>query len=335
MRGPYVIIAIVLIVVGLVGYSALYTVHQAEQALVLQFGKPVRVVDDAGLHVKVPFIQDVVSFDKRVLEFDADAEEVPTRDQKQLVVDAFARYRIIDPLLFFQTVNNIAGMEVRLSNVINANLRAVFGEVELSRLLTKERAQLVHFIAQRVNEQSKSFGVNVIDVRIKRVDLPEENSQAIFNRMQTQREQEARKIRAEGDRDSRRIRADADKQRTIIMGNAQKMGEIARGEGDGEAQRIYNEAYGQDAAFFDFWASMQALQQALPGQNTRFIGSPDSDFFRFFGAMSGGDASGRAKSGAPASGSAPPAPTSGLPGRGTTVSTGGIVPEPAQGAAAR
>ncbi len=288
MRGPFVIVAVVLIVVGLFGYSALYTVHEAEQALVLQFGKPVRVVKNAGLNFKLPFVQNVEVFDKRVLDFNADNEEVPTRDQKQLVVNAFARYRILDPLLFFQTVNNIQGMEIRLANVINANLRAVFGEVELARLLTQERAQLVHLIAERVNEQSKAFGVTVIDVRIKRVDLPEENSQAIFNRMQTQREQEARKIRAEGDRDSRRIRADADKQRTIIVSNAQKTSEITRGQGDAEAQRIYNEAYGQDVGFFDFWASMQALQEGLPSQNTRFVGPPDSDFFRYFGNMSGG-----------------------------------------------
>jgi membrane protease subunit HflC len=287
MRGPFVVVAIVLIVVGLFGYSALFTVHEAEQTLVLQFGKPVRVVKTAGLHFKLPFIQNVESFDKRVLDFNADNEEVPTRDQKQLVVNAFARYRILDPLLFFQTVNNVQGMEIRLANVINANLRAVFGEVELARLLTQERSQLVHLIAQRVNEQSKAFGVSVIDVRIKRVDLPEENSQAIYNRMQTQREQEARKIRAEGDRDSRRIRADADKQRTIIVSNAQKNGDIYRGEGDAEAQRIYNQAYGQDVEFFNFWASMQALQESLPSQNTRFVGPTDSDFFRYFGDMNG------------------------------------------------
>lgn len=313
MRGPFVVVAIVLIVVGLFGYSALFTVHEAEQALVLQFGKPVRVVKDAGLHFKLPFIQNVESFDKRVLDFNADNEEVPTRDQKQLVVNAFARYRILDPLLFFQTVNHIQGMEIRLANVINANLRAVFGEVELSRLLTRERSQLVHLIAQRVNEQSKSFGVSVIDVRIKRVDLPEENSQAIFNRMQTQREQEARKIRAEGDRDSRRIRADADKQRTIIVSNAQKTSEITRGEGDAEAQRIYNQSYGQDPGFFDFWASMQAMQESMSGQNTRFVGAPDSDFFRFFGNMSG-EPSGQ--------GAAPPRPAPNGPTSSSPVRSG-------------
>ena len=282
------IAGVLVVVLGIIGSLSVYTVHQAEQALVLQFGAPQRVVQDAGLHFKVPVFENVEKFDRRVLDFDAEAEEVPTRDQKQLVVDAFARYRIVDPLLFFQTVNNIFGMEQRLGNIINANLRAVFGDVTLATLLTPERANLMNVIAQRVNEEGKPFGINVIDVRIKRVDLPQENSQAIFNRMQTQREQEARKIRAEGEKEARRIRADADKQRTIIEADARKQREILRGEGDSEAQRIYNEAYGQDQEFFDFWVSMEALQQGLGGESTSYVGPPDGDFFRFFGDISGG-----------------------------------------------
>ncbi len=282
------IAGVLVVVLGIIGSLSVYTVHQAEQALVLQFGAPQRVVQDAGLHFKVPVFENVEKFDRRVLDFDAEAEEVPTRDQKQLVVDAFARYRIVDPLLFFQTVNNIFGMEQRLGNIINANLRAVFGDVTLATLLTPERANLMNVIAQRVNEEGKPFGINVIDVRIKRVDLPQENSQAIFSRMQTQREQEARKIRAEGEKEARRIRADADKQRTIIEADARKQREILRGEGDSEAQRIYNEAYGQDQEFFDFWVSMEALQQGLGGESTSYVGPPDGDFFRFFGDISGG-----------------------------------------------
>lgn len=287
MRTPLFIIGILVIVAAIVGSSALFTVRQDEQALVLQFGKPIDTVREPGLHFKVPLVQNVQIFDKRVLDFDAQTEEVPTRDQKQLVVNAFARYRIVDPLLFFQTATSEAGMEIRLGNVINANLRAVFGDVELARLMTQERADLMQVIARRVNDQSKSFGVNVIDVRIKRVDLPEENSQAIFRRMQTQREQEARKIRAEGDAESRRIKADADKQRTIMMANANKQSEILRGEGEAEAQRIYNNAYGRDEDFFDFWVSMDALRQGLLGKNTRYVGPPDSEFFRFFGSANG------------------------------------------------
>jgi len=283
MRTPLFIVGILVIVAGIFASSTLYTVRQDQQVLVLQFGKPIRTVTEPGLHYKIPMVQNVQVFDKRVLDFDAQTEEVPTRDQKQLVVNAFARYRIIDPLLFFQTVTSEGGMENRLGNVINANLRAVFGEVELSRLMTQERANLMQVIARRVNDQSKAFGVNVIDVRIKRVDLPEENSQAIFRRMQTQREQEARKIRAEGDAESRRIKADADKQRTIMIANANKQSEILRGEGEAGAQKIYNDAYGRDEDFFDFWVSMDAMRQGLLGSNTRFVGPPDSEFFRYFG----------------------------------------------------
>ena len=287
MRASHLILGVVIVVLGIVGFSSVYTVRQDEQVLLLQLGQPVNTIREPGLRFKIPIVQEVVRFDKRVLDFDADTEEVPTRDQKQLVVNSFARYRIIDPLLFFQTVNNEYGMEQRLGNVINANLRAVFGDVELSRLMTEERANLMKVIAQRVSEQGKPFGIEVIDVRIKRVDLPEENSQAIFRRMQTQREQEARGIRAEGDAESRRIKAEADKQRTVILANANKESEILRGEGEGEAQRIYNEAYGKDEKFFDFWVSMDALREGLKGDNTHYVGPPDNEFFRFFGSADG------------------------------------------------
>lgn len=287
MRISHLILGILILVVGIVGFSAIYTVRQDEQVLLLQLGEPVDTIQVPGLKFKLPIVQEVVRFDKRVLDFDADTEEVPTRDQKQLVVNAFARYRIVNPLLFYQTVNHEFGMEQRLGNVINANLRAVFGEVELARLMTKERADLMKTIAQRVSEQGKPFGIEVIDVRIKRVDLPEENSQAIFRRMQTQREQEARGIRAEGDAESRRIKAEADKQRTVIVANANKESEILRGEGEGEAQRIYNNAYGRDETFFDFWVSMDAMRQGLTGGTTRYVGPPDNEFFRFFGSATG------------------------------------------------
>ena len=287
MKTSLAVIGLLVVVLGVVISGAIFTVHQKDQAIVLQFGEPRVVVKEPGLHFKIPFIQNVVFFDKRILDFDAKAEEVPTQDQKQLVVDAFARYRIVDPLMFFQTVNNERGMEIRLGNVINANLRAVFGEVPLSTLLTPERATLVRNIADRVDKQGQEFGINVTDVRIKRVDLPEENSQAIFRRMQTQREQEARRIRAEGQKEAKRIRADADKQSTIIQANATKTGEILRGEGEAGAQNIYNDAYGRDREFFDFWISMNALRDGLGGDKTRYIGPPSGDFFRFFGDQSG------------------------------------------------
>ena len=287
MKTPLALIGLLVVVLGVLVSGSVFTVHQRDQALVLQFGEFQREVKDPGLHFKIPFIQDVQYFDKRILDFDAKAEEVPTQDQKQLVVDAFTRYRITNPLKFFQTVNNERGMEIRLGNVINSNLRAVFGEVPLATLLTSERSNLVRNIAERVDKQGEEFGINVIDVRIKRVDLPDENSQAIFRRMQTQREQEARRIRAEGQKEAKSIRADADKQSTIIQANARKTSEILRGEGEAGAQKIYNNAYGQDSAFFDFWISMNALREGLTGNNTRFIGPPSGDFFKYFGDQTG------------------------------------------------
>lgn len=285
MRTPYLIAGILILVAGFVGFSTMFTVHQAEQALVLQFGSPVKVVQQPGLHFKLPFVQNVQSFDRRVIDFDAAAEEVPTKDQKQLVVDAFARYRITDPLEFFKTVRDVYGMESQLGNIINSNLRTVFGEVDLAKLLTPERARLMKVIADLVNQQSQKYGINVIDVRIKHVDLPDENSQAIYRRMQTQREQEARGIRAEGDKESRRIKADADKQRTIILAKAREQSEILRGEGEGTAQKIYNDAFGKGREFYDFWLSMDAMRQGLASNSTRYVGPPDGDFFRFFGSM--------------------------------------------------
>lgn len=281
------VIGLAVVVLGVLLFDSVYTVHEREQALVLQFGETKDVVPEAGIHFKMPFVQNVVYFDQRILDFDAKSEEVPTRDQKQLVVDAFARYRIIDPLKFFMTVNNEQGMELRLGNIINANLRAVFGEATLATLMTPERSNLIQAIANRVKEQAVAFGIDVIDVRIKRVDLPDENSQAVFRRMQTQREQEARKIRAEGQMEAKRIRTDADKQQTIIQAHAQREGDILRGQGEAKAQNTYNAAYGQDREFFDFWISMNALKEGLRGETTSYIGPPTGDFFRFFGDQSG------------------------------------------------
>ena len=288
MRGVRLIVGILVIVVGILAFSTLFTVHQAQQALVIQLGDPKRLISEPGLNLKWPFVQNVRYFDRRVLDFDANAEEVPTSDQKQVVVDTFARYRIVDPLRYFQTVNNEFGLQARLGNLINSNLRDIFGSASLATLLTAQRTDLIRLIADQVKKQGKDWGIDVIDVRIKHLDLPEENSQAIFRRMQTQREQEARKIRAEGEKDAKRIRADADKQRTIIEANARRQSEILRGEGEAEAQRLYNDAYGQDRQFFDFWISMNALREGLPGESTRYVGPTDGDFFRFFGDLTGG-----------------------------------------------
>lgn len=282
-RFPLILGLVVAVFALILLLSSLFTVQQSQQALVIQFGEPKRVVNEPGLHLKMPLVQEVVYFDKRVLDFDARQEEVPTLDQKQLVVDAFARFRIIDPLKFFQTVNNEQGIQSRLATIISSNLRRVLGEVQMARVLTDERASLMLNIRDVVNKEAAGFGVDVIDVRIRRVDLPEENSQAIFARMKTQREQEARRIRAEGAKEAQVVRAEADKQQRVIVAEAQRKSEILRGEGDAEATRIYAGAYGQDPEFFDFWRSMQAMTRALSGNTTALVGSPEGAFFRYFG----------------------------------------------------
>ncbi|MCR9220465.1 MAG: protease modulator HflC [Alphaproteobacteria bacterium] len=262
--------------------SAAFTVRETEQVLIRQFGEVQRIVSEPGLNFKIPFIQNATYFDKRVLDYDADREEIPTLDQKQLVVDAFARYRIVDPLRFYQTVNNELVFQDRLSNILNNALRSEIGSINLSTVLTEKRADLMERISDLVDIEARNLGVEVIDVRIKRVDLPEENSQAIFRRMQTQREQEARRIRAEGEKEARTIRADADKQSRVIVAEARREAEILRGEGDAEAQNIYNAAFTQDASFFEFWRSMQAMQRGLTPDTTTYVGPPQADFLRMF-----------------------------------------------------
>jgi len=293
-NGILIAIAVPVVVVIFVLFGTLFTISEREQALVTRLGEPRRVITEAGLQFKWPMIEDVVRFDKRVLDFDARAEEVPTKDQKQVVVDAFARYQIVNPLQFFNRVNNEFGMEQRLGQIINAQIRAVFGDAEFATLLTPERGRLMSIIAQRTAAQAQEFGVNVIDVRIRRIDLPQENSLAISRRMQTQREQEARGIRAEGAADAQRIRTDAERRATIVRAEAQKAGQKLRGEGEAEAQRIYNQAFGQDPDFYFFWDSMRSMSDALKGDNTSYVGSPDGDFFRYFGDITGkgGDQSG-------------------------------------------
>ena len=262
--------------------TALFTVRETDQVLVRRFGEPLRVVSEPGLHFKIPILDNATYFEKRLLDFDGDKQEIPTIDQKQLIVDAFARYKITNPLLFFQSVNSEAGMNARLPNIINSALRQVLGDVQLAKVLTAERAILMKQITEIASRNAQQFGIEIVDVRMKRVDLPPENSQAVFNRMKTQREQEAKLFRAEGKKESDRIKAQADKERRVIVADANKQAEILRGEGDAQAQAIYNDAYGQDPEFFDFWRSMQAMQKGLSSDTTTFVGPPDSDFFRFF-----------------------------------------------------
>jgi modulator of FtsH protease HflC len=262
--------------------SALFTVHQTRQALVLQFGNPVRVIEQPGLNIKVPFIQQVEYFERRVLDFDAGSVELVLGDQRRLVVDAFARYRIVDPLRFRQSVGNEVAFRGRLEPITFSALRSVLGEVSLFTILSEERARLMNRIAAEANRALQQFGVEVIDVRIKRADLPAENQEAIFLRMQTEREREARELRAQGEEIAQRIRARADRERRVLIAEAQRESEQIRGRGDAIAIATFAEAFGQDPAFFGFYRSMQAYRSALADEATSFVLSPDSDFFRFF-----------------------------------------------------
>ncbi len=274
---------IVVIVALIAILSALFTVEQREQALVLQFGEPKRVIQEPGLFVKIPVIQDVVTFDNRLLDYDAPAEEVIASDQKRLVVDAFARYRIDNPLLFYQTVRDEAVLRPRLGSIINTNLRRVLGTVPLEALVSEDRGDLMRRIAASVRSEASPFGITVMDVRIKRADLPQANSDAVFRRMQTERQQEAAELRALGDQQSRRIRAEADREKVVIVAKAEKDSQILRGEGEGEMNRIFAESFGRDPEFFAFYRSMQAYQEALSGDDTTMVLSPNSEFFRYFG----------------------------------------------------
>ena len=305
MNRPGLIAAAVgVVAVLIVVFSSMFVVNQYEMALVLQFGDPRRVIDEPGLKFKLPFVQNVVYFDKRVLNFDTPSEEVPTVDQKQVIVEAFAKFRIVDPLRFFQRVRDEQGVQARLRSIISSNLRRALGDVPMSVVLTDQRPKIMRDMTELVNKEADGFGIKVLDVRVKRIDLPDENAAAIFKRMQTQREQEARRIRAEGGRDAQTIRAEADKQKVVISAEAQQKGETLRGEGDGAATATYNQAYGRDPAFFDFYRSMQALSAALPGSNTTYVGPATGSFFRYFGAADGHPAPAAAP---PAAGAAPTA----------------------------
>ena len=263
-------------------FGSLFTVYETQQALVLQFGRFIKTVTEPGLHFKVPFLQNVVYIDRRVLDFDAPSEEVILGDQKRLVVDAFARYRITDAQRFYQSVRDEAGLRQRIDTVLDASLRKVLGDTPLFTVLSADRSKLMERIRDDTNARVKSFGVDVVDVRIKRADLPAENSEAIYRRMQTEREREAKELRAQGYELGQRIRASADRERRVLIAEAQKKAQIIRGQGDGEATRIFAEAFGKDIDFFTFYRSMQAYQNALGDDSTSFVLSPDGEFFQYF-----------------------------------------------------
>ena len=282
MKPPkFLIPAIVLI--GVIMFQAVFVVKEINQAIVLQFGNPKKIITEAGLKFKLPFIQNVVFIDKRILNLDNAPEEVIAADQKRLIVDAFARFQIIDPLKFYISVGNERVARSRLSTIINSRIRGVLGTQELSTLLSKERAKQMAIIQNDVNEEAKSFGIKIVDVRIKRADLPQANSEAIYKRMQTERQREAKEFRAEGAEIAAKITSTADKDVTVLLANANKQSQIFKGEGDGQRNKIFAEAYGKDPEFFGFYRAMQAYETALIGGDTSLILSPDSDFFKFFG----------------------------------------------------
>jgi modulator of FtsH protease HflC len=271
----------------IVAYGSLFTVYQTDQAIVVQLGEPIRVVTEPGLHFKIPLLQSVISVDKRILDLENSAQEVIAFDQKRLVVDAFARYRVSDALKFYQTIGAIEGANARLSTLLNSALRRVLGEATSIDIVRDKRAQLMASVRTQLESEAKSFGIAVVDVRIRRADLPEQNSQAVYQRMQTERQRQAAEFRAQGSQRSQEIRAKADRDVTVLIAEAQSKGEQTRGEGDAERNRIYAQAYGRDPDFFTFYRSMQAYEAGLRSSDTRMVLRPDSDFFRYFGDPTG------------------------------------------------
>ena len=294
-RMPLAIIGIVVIVLGVIAAGAVFTVDQREQVLVLQFGDPVRVIREPGLNFKIPFVQNVVHFDKRILDLDPDPEEVILSDQKRINVDAFARYRIVDPLRFLQSVNNESSLRDRLGRTLNSSVRQVMGRHALPDLLSPKRDDIMGNIKDSVNKAGEAFGIEVVDVRIGRTDLPEQIANNVFARMRSERERIANKLRAEGEEIKQIITATADRQRTVILAEASRQGQIQRGEGEGERNRILGKAFGKDIEFFKFYRRMIAYREALKGEDTTLVLSPDSDFLRFFNDLSGGIEPGKDK----------------------------------------
>ncbi|MDB5370810.1 MAG: HflC protein [Roseomonas sp.] len=263
--------------------STLFTVQQTEQVMITQFGQPIRVIDKPGLHAKIPFIQSIVSFDRRLLDFDAAGEEVILGDQRRLTVDSFTRFRITDPLLFFQTSGaQEAGIRGRLSSIVSSSLRRVLGSEPLLAVLSADRQRIMNEIKRQVNEEARRFGIGVEDVRIRRADLPEENTQAVLNRMQSERERVAREARAEGAEVAARVRAGADRERTVLLAESQAQADVLRGQGEQEAIGLFAEAFQRDPQFFQFWRTMQAYREAFSEGDARLVLTPDSEFFRYF-----------------------------------------------------
>lgn len=263
--------------------STMFTVDQRQQVLITEFGKPVRVIKEPGINFKLPLIQEAIFFDKRIIDLGIEDQEVIASDQKRLIINAFAKYKITDPLKFYTTARTMQGLSNKIDGILDSSLRQVIGEVKLSELLTENRGDIMAKISSTVSEQATIFGIEIVDVRIMRADLPKENSDAIFARMQTEREKEAREIRANGAEIAQKIRAEADKEKTIILANAQKESNLTRGDGEAKANKIYANSYNVDPEFADFYRSMQAYKTSLREDKTKVVISPNGEFFKYFG----------------------------------------------------
>ena len=277
------IVSGIIVAIAASAFFSIFIVKEVNQAIVLQFGDPKRIISKPGLNFKIPFIQNVVYLDKRILNLDTPPEEVIASDQKRLIVDAFARFQIVDPLKFYISVGNERVARSRLSTIVNSRIRNVLGQQELQTLLSEDRSKQMALIQEGVNNEAENFGIKIVDVRIKRADLPQANSDAIYRRMQTEREREAKEFRAKGAEMAVTITSTADKEVTVILADAEKQSQIMKGEGDGQRNKIFADAFGQDPEFFAFYRAMQAYEKALIGGETSLILSPDSEFFKFFG----------------------------------------------------
>lgn len=286
-KNKLLVLGIVVVVVGLVAANSLFTVNQTKQAIVLQFGDAKRVIKKPGLAFKIPLIQNVLFYDNRVLDLDPPSFDVLLTDKKRITVDAYARYRITDPLAFFQRVGTEAVLRDRFGKIINSSLRRVIATVSLRDLLSAKRNDIMATIQAVVSQSAASFGIEIVDIRIGRTELPLQTRQSVFDRMRTEREREARELRAEGGEAARKIRAKADLEKTVLLAEANRRAQIMRGEGEGGRNRILGEAYGKDPAFFEFYKSLAEYRKSLMDGNTTLILSPDSEFFRFFESDSG------------------------------------------------
>ena len=281
-------VLVVLIVAALVvGYGTIFTVYQTQQALVVRLGEPVRVVPEPGLHFKLPFVDSIVAIDKRILDLENPAQEVIASDQKRLVVDAFARYRITNPLRFYQTLGTISGANSQLIILLNSALRRVLGEATFTDVVRDKRDELMERIQQQIDRETDVYGINVVDVRIRRADLPDQNSQAVYQRMQTERQREAAEFRAQGNERAQEIRSKADREVTVMIAEATSKSEQIRGEGDATRNKIFADAFNKDPDFFAFYRSMQAYEAGLKSSDTRLLLKPDTSFFRYFNDPSG------------------------------------------------